>query len=76
MGRRFLEGRDLNCLQELIDSAICKVKRDLSSEHHKPEYAGIDLDRLETLKAEVDTYCLPLFIPNCHEEDFMEDEEF
>ena len=69
LGKKFIESRDFESLQELVDSARYKVKKSQSSEQPKEEYTNIDLEKLSELKGEVDTYILSIFIPDADEDD-------
>lgn len=60
LANTFLKRRDFESLKELIDSAIYKVKKSQISETPKPEYNNIDLDKLSSLKSEVDMYIVQL----------------
>lgn len=59
---KYLASRDFESLQLLISSALSKANRELKKETPKKEYLDLDLEKLETLKAEVDMYCLQLGI--------------
>ena len=61
LGYKFLNSRDFDSLKELVDSAIYKVKRNLfRSMNPKEEYLKINLEDLNRLKSEVDTYVVQL----------------
>lgn len=60
IGIKFIEKRDFISLKELVDSAIIIVKRDRLKEVQKEQYIHVDLDKLETLKMEVNSYLLIL----------------
>lgn len=64
LGYKFLDSRDFSSLKELVDSAILKVKKNMTSKHPRPEYAKIDLEGLHILKSEVDVYLMRLELPN------------
>lgn len=70
----FINSRDFESLQEIVDSAIIKVKRNLSSNNPKEKYINLDIDELTKLKAEVDVYVERLQLP-CYQEDEFEDYE-
>lgn len=55
--------RNFESLKELVDSAIIRTRKNISSEHPKDEYTVVNLDRLNMLKAEVDIYCIQLELP-------------
>lgn len=60
LGLKFIENRDFESLQELVNSARYKIKKNLSSANPKEEYIKIDLGKLDDLKAEVDSYAMVL----------------
>lgn len=60
---KFLIERNFESLKELVDSAIIRTRKNVSSEHPKDEYTVVNLDRLNMLKAEVDIYCIQLELP-------------
>lgn len=70
----FINSRDFESLQEIVDSAIIKVKRNLSSNNPKEKYINLDIDELTRLKVEVDVYVEQLQLPY-HQEDEFEDYE-
>ena len=55
-GYKFLEERDFESLQELINSALYKINKSLNSDNPKEEYLKINLEDLNSLKAKVDIY--------------------
>lgn len=63
LAQRFIDSRDFESLQELVDSAIIKARRSLSSDNPKEEYLSLDMNELTKLKAEVDVYVEQLQIP-------------
>ena len=69
LAEKFINTRDFESLQELVDSARYKVKKSQSSEQPKEEYTNIDLEKLSELKGEVDTYILSIFVPDTDEDD-------
>lgn len=71
----FINSRDFESLQEIVDSAIIKVKRNLSSNNPKEKYINLDIDELTKLKAEVDVYVEQLQLPYCQEDEFEDYEE-
>lgn len=64
LGYKFLDSRDFSSLKELVDSAILKVKKNMTRVNPRPEYAKIDLEGLYILKSEVDVYLMRLEPPN------------
>lgn len=75
LAQRFIDSRDFESLQELVDSAIIKVRKSLRGDNPKEEYLSLDMDELTKLKAEVDCYVEQLTLPN-NEEDNYEWEEY
>lgn len=64
LGYKFSDSRDFSSLKELVDSAILKVKKNMTRVNPRPEYAKIDLEGLYILKSEVDVYLMRLEPPN------------
>lgn len=56
LGYDFLQARDFESLKDLVDSAIIRIKKSLRSETPKEEYINIDINKLNRLQSEVDTY--------------------
>lgn len=57
LAHRYLNSRDFESLQLLVDSSLVRVKKGLSKESPKEEYLKADLGEMRKLKSEVDTYC-------------------
>lgn len=70
LGERFISERQFESLQELIDSAIIRVNRNIRGPEPKEEYLEVDLWELKKLKAEVDVYIEQLQLPK--EEEYEE----
>ena len=60
---KFLNSRDFESLQLLVDSSLVRVKRGLNKENPKEEYLKADLEEMRRLKSEIDTYCEALELP-------------
>lgn len=60
---KFLNNRDFESLQLLVDSSLIRVKKGLSKENPKEEYLKADLGEMRKLKSEIDTYCEALELP-------------
>lgn len=75
LANNFINSRDFESLQEIVDSAIIKVKRNLSSNNPKEKYINLDIDELTKLKAEVDVYVEQLQLPYYQEDEFEDYEE-
>ena len=72
---KFLNSRDFESLQLLVDSSLVRVKKGLSKESPKEEYLRADFGEIRKLKLEVDTYCEALELPEQEEyEDFSSEE--
>lgn len=56
LGYKFLEKRDFESLNDLVSSAVYKVKKNLRTSNPKEEYVNLDMDSLEKLKYEVQDY--------------------
>lgn len=63
IANNFIAIRDFESLKELVDSAIIRVKKNLRGVAPKEEYVNINMDKLITLKSEVDSYVEQLIIP-------------
>lgn len=75
LAHRYLNSRDFESLQLLVDSSLVRVKKGLSKESPKEEYLKADLGEMRKLKSEVDTYCGALELPGQEEyEDFSSEE--
>lgn len=71
LAHKFLNSRDFESLQLLVDSSLVRVKKGLNKENPKEEYLKADLEEMRRLKSEVDTYCEALELPE--QEDEYED---
>ena len=67
LAHKFLNSRDFESLQLLVDSSLVRVKRGLSKENPKEEYLKADLEEMRRLKSEIDTYCEALKLPEQEE---------
>lgn len=75
LAHKFLNSRDFESLQLLVDSSLVRVKKGLSKESPKEEYLKADLGEMRKLKSEVDTYCEALELSEQEEyEDFSSEE--
>lgn len=74
---KFINTRDFESLQLLVDSALVRVKNGLNKENPKEEYLKADLEGITKLKSEVDIYCDALGIDKQSSEyDDFNDEEY
>lgn len=75
LAHEFLNSRDFESLQLLVNSSLIRVKKGLSKENPKEEYLKADLGEMRKLKSEVDTYCETLELSEQEEyEDFSSEE--
>lgn len=63
LAHKFLNSRDFESLQLLVDSSLVRVKRGLNKENPKEEYLKADLEEMRRLKSEIDTYCEVIELP-------------
>ena len=57
LAHKFLNSRDVESRQLVVDSSLVRVKKGLSKENPKEEYLKADLGEMRKLKSEIDTYC-------------------
>ena len=76
LAHKFLNSRDFESLQLLVDSSLVRVKKGLSKESPKEEYLKADLGQMRKLKLEVDTYCEALELPEQEEYADFNSEEY
>ena len=76
LAHKFLNSRDFESLQLLVDSSLVRVKKGLSKENPKEEYLKADLEEMRKLKLEIDTYCEALELPEQEEYEDFSSEEF
>ena len=69
---KFLNNRDFESLQLLVDSSLIRVKNGLNKENPREEYLKADLGGMRKLKLEIDTYCEVLGLPEQEDEDEYE----
>lgn len=75
LAHKFLNSRDFESLQLLVDSSLVRVKKGLNKENPKEEYLKADLEEMRKLKSEIDAYCEALELPGQEEyEDFNSEE--
>lgn len=67
LGNEFINTRQFESLQELVDSAIQRTRRNVNSVTPKEEYLEVDMWELKKLKAEVDVYIEQLRLPELEE---------
>ena len=76
--KSFLEKREFNKLQELVDSALYKISKNLNSDNPKSEYKILDIDAIEELSVKIDNYITQVYGESfkLNAEDLEDDEEY
>ena len=76
--KSFIEKREFNRLQELVDSALYKISKNLNSDNPKQEYKILDIDAIEELSVKVDNYITKVYGESfkLNAEDLEDDEEY
>jgi hypothetical protein len=59
--KKYLDNRDFSSLQELVDSALYKITKNLNSDNPKEEYKILDVDSIEELSVKIDEYCMKVY---------------
>lgn len=73
---KFLNSRDFESLQLLVNSSLVRVKRGLSKENPKEEYLKADLGEMRKLKSEIDAYCEAFELPEQESDEDFGSEEY
>ena len=76
--KSFIEKREFNKLQELVDSALYKISKNLNSDKPKPEYKILDIDAIEELAVKIDSYITEVYGESfkLNAEDLEDDEDY
>ena len=76
--KSFIEKREFNKLQELVDSALYKISKNLNSDNPKPEYKILDIDAIEELAVKIDSYITKVYGESfkLNAEDLEDDEDY
>ena len=61
LANKFINNREFHQLQELVDSALYKITKNLNSENPKEEYKSLDVDAIEELAIKIDDYILKVY---------------
>lgn len=61
IAERFISERNFPMLQELVDSALYKINKNLTSENPKEEYKSLDVDAIEELAVKLDEYIISVY---------------
>ena len=74
----FIKNRDFIKLQELVDSALYKIAKNLKSENPKEEYKILDIDAIEEWAVKIDSYVVKVYgeSEKLNAEDFEDDDEY
>jgi hypothetical protein len=78
LAKKFLNNRDFALLQELVDSALYKITKNLNSDNPKEEYKILDVDAIEELSVKVDNYITKVYGESfkLNAEDLEDDEDY
>ena len=74
----FIKNRDFIKLQELVDSALYKIAKNLKSENPKEEYKILDIDAIEEWAVKIDSYVVKVYGESVklNAEDLEDDDEY
>lgn len=61
LAKEFLGKREFRKLQELVDSALYKITKNLNSDKPKEEYKILDVDTIEELAVKIDDYIVKVY---------------
>lgn len=53
---KFIENKEFQNLQDLVDSALYKINKNLKSDNPKEEYKILNIDAIEELTVKIDNY--------------------
>lgn len=76
--KKFLDNRDFQSLQDLVDSALYKITKSLNSDNPKEEYKILDVDAIEELSVKIDNYSMKVYgeSQRLNAADLYDDEEY
>ena len=76
--KSFIDKREFNKLQELVDSALYKISKNLNSDNPKPEYKILDIDAIEELSVKIDNYITQVYGESfkLNAEDLEDDDDY
>lgn len=77
IAERFISERNFPMLQELVDSALYKINKNLASENPKKEYEILNVELIEELAVKVDEYITEVYgeSTRLNVADLVDDEE-
>lgn len=61
LAKDFISKREFRKLQELVDSALYKITKNLNSDKPKEEYKILDVDTIEELAVKIDDYITQVY---------------
>ena len=61
LAKEFITKKEFRKLQELVDSALYKITKNLNSENPKEEYKILDVDSIEELAVKIDDYIIKVY---------------
>ena len=61
LANKFINNREFHQLQELVDSALYKISKNLNSENPKEGYKILDIDAIEELSVKIDEYIIKVY---------------
>lgn len=61
LAKEFITKKEFRKLQELVDSALYKITKNLNSENPKEEYKILDVDSIEELAIKIDDYIVKVY---------------
>lgn len=61
LAKKFFIKKEFNFLQELVDSALYKITKNLKSDSPKAEYKILDIDAIEELAVKIDNYITKVY---------------
>lgn len=78
LASEFINNREFHKLQELVDSALYKITKNLNSNNPKTEYKILDIDAIEELSVKVDNYITAVYGESfkLNAEDLEDDEDY
>lgn len=61
LAEKFIDNRDFSNLRDLIRSLEVRVKRNKEKEYQNPEYASLDINKIEELMFDIDFYIIDVY---------------
>lgn len=75
--KTFIDKREFPLLQELVDSALYKINKNLTSDNPKEEYKTLNVEAIEELAVKIDEYIIQVYGESVrlNAADLVDDEE-